>query len=101
MTPAQAARAARSSTLTSAQRSVWFTSMAAARVDFGTGWYPLETFGGQTFRWANNDARITVRAKNTKLNKAIVDVEPGPGEAGIRPSCIFKTMQATTWARSR
>ena len=81
-TPAEAAQAARSSTLTSAQRSTWFTSMSAARVDFGSGWYPLETFGGQTFRWANNDARITVRARNSKQNKLAVDVEPGPGEAG-------------------
>ena len=81
-TSAEAARAERSNTLTSAQRSIWFTSMSAAHVDFGAGWYPLETFGGRTFRWANNDAHITVRATNPKQNKLIVDVEPGPGESG-------------------
>ena len=26
----------------------------------GEGWYPLETFNGETFRWASNDAKIEI-----------------------------------------
>jgi hypothetical protein len=43
----------------------------------GTGWYPLESFGGETFRWVNNDAMIEVTgAPSGPLE---LEVEPGPG----------------------
>ena len=28
----------------------------------GTGWYPLETFNGESFRWVNNDAMLEAGA---------------------------------------
>jgi len=61
-------------------RSAWFSASANSRIEFGSGWYPLETYGGQTFRWANNDARLVVRASTTQNSKLVVDVAPGPGE---------------------
>ena len=43
----------------------------------GTGWYPLESFGGETFRWVNNDAMIEVTgAPSGPLE---LELEPGPG----------------------
>jgi hypothetical protein len=81
-TPEQAAQSLRSATLTSRDFSRWWDAMAKARIDFGTGWYPLETYAGQTFRWANNDAQIIVHANTTDHSKLQLDVEPGPGESG-------------------
>jgi hypothetical protein len=43
----------------------------------GTGWYPLESFGGETFRWVNNDAMIEVTG--TPAGALDLEVEPGPG----------------------
>ena len=81
----ESAAYARSATLSSRKRSDWWSAEDKSGVQFGNGWYPLETYGGQTFRWANNDAAITVRiAKSSEL---VVDVEPGPGEGG-RPGVL-------------
>jgi GSCFA family len=42
----------------------------------GAGWYPLEEYGGSTFRWVNNDASIEVSSRAAEL---ALEVEPGPG----------------------
>ncbi len=72
----------KSDALASRQQSTWWSAMDKAGVGFGEGWYPLETYDGQTFRWANNDARIAVRARKAKSAWLVLDVEPGPGERG-------------------
>jgi hypothetical protein len=81
-TPREASKAAQASTLSSEQRSNWWKMAERNHVAFGAGWYPLETFGGETFRWANNDAQIQIRSHTTKNSKLVLDVAPGPGEAG-------------------
>ena len=44
----------------------------------GPGWYPLETFNGETFRWAGENAKISVpEAPETK--SLLLEIEPGPG----------------------
>jgi hypothetical protein len=43
----------------------------------GTGWYPIESFGGETFRWVNNDAMIEVTGATSAPLE--LEVEPGPG----------------------
>jgi hypothetical protein len=45
----------------------------------GAGWYPLETYDGETFRWVNNDAEITVQALSETQRQLNLDIEPGPG----------------------
>ena len=42
----------------------------------GAGWYPLEQYGGSTFRWVNNDASIEVSVAASEL---ALELEPGPG----------------------
>ncbi|HSP45439.1 MAG TPA: hypothetical protein VLO30_05565, partial [Chthoniobacterales bacterium] len=44
----------------------------------GSGWYPLETFNGETFRWAGNDAKISIDDPDG-VNTLLLEVEPGPG----------------------
>jgi hypothetical protein len=40
------------------------------------GWYPLETFNGETFRWVANDASLRVPEGQPPFD---VEVESGPG----------------------
>ena len=44
----------------------------------GSGWYPLETFNEETFRWAGNEAVIEA-LDPSKISEIELDVEPGPG----------------------
>lgn len=77
-----AARQSKGVTFLSGARSSWLAAAGKAHVEFGAGWYPLETYGGQTFRWANNDARVVLNASTTKHSKLVLDVAAGPGEGG-------------------
>jgi hypothetical protein len=60
---------------------------APADLTLGTGWYPPEVFGGQQFRWAANDPRITVTGDGQRNRVLRLDLEPGPG-VGSRPFTI-------------
>ncbi len=44
----------------------------------GSGWYPLETFNGETFRWAGEDAKLSV-TDPAGAASMLLEVEPGPG----------------------
>ena len=46
----------------------------------GDGWYPLESWDGVRFRWAENDARIVVADPEARALE--LDIEPGPGMGG-------------------
>ena len=48
----------------------------------GDGWYPLETYCGETFRWVNNDAVFTVAADNDGSELLSLELEPGPSMDG-------------------
>lgn len=50
----------------------------------GDGWYPLEKFAGETFRWVNNDAEIVTTTSGAQNRRLAVDLEPGPGVGGKR-----------------
>src|SRR5439155_6706010 len=78
-------------------RSVSFESTSAAEnapedvvalrsglVLVGDGWYPLENFAGETFRWVNNDAEIVIPTSAAPNRRLRVELEPGPGVAGQR-----------------
>ena len=45
----------------------------------GDGWYSLETFDGETFRWVNNDAEIVVTAPSGTQQQLRLEIAPGPG----------------------
>ncbi len=58
---------------------------AASGYEVGTGWYPLESFGGENYRWVDNDARLVVwEDTETPLE---LELEPGPG-VGYRPFAL-------------
>jgi hypothetical protein len=50
---------------------------AGAGYKLGTGWYPLETFNGESFRWVNNDAAVEAGASAKRALR--LEIEPGPG----------------------
>lgn len=48
---------------------------------FGSGWFALEQFKGDTFRWATNDAEVTA-CSDTNDHTLALELEPGPGING-------------------
>jgi hypothetical protein len=48
-------------------------------VALGDRWYPFEAYLGETFRWASNDAEMTVTAPVGAARPLILEIEPGPG----------------------
>lgn len=53
-------------------------------VALGEGWYPLETFRGQQFRWAQKNATVHVAVLDSTQALLRLVVEPGPG-LGAKP----------------
>jgi hypothetical protein len=54
----------------------------------GNGWYPLEHFKGDTFRWVDNDAQLVVEAPKDEHAQLWLSVESGPGMSQ-RPFQLF------------
>lgn len=50
----------------------------------GGGWYPLEEFRNESFRWVSNDARLTVATLRPVPYGLALLIEPGPG-VGLKP----------------
>lgn len=48
----------------------------------GQGWYPLESYQGETFYWVNNDAEMIIHAPTGQRTHLNLEVEPGPGLSG-------------------
>ena len=48
----------------------------------GSGWYPFETYKGESFRWVNNDAAFVVTPQKSAVVRLDAELEPGPGVAG-------------------
>ncbi len=44
----------------------------------GTGWHPLESFDGETFRWASGSATVIILDPK-EAKELVLEVEPGPG----------------------
>jgi hypothetical protein len=51
-------------------------------VQLGSGWYPLEHFKSETFRWVNNNAEFQVWSPVDGTRKLQIEAEPGPGSEG-------------------
>jgi SAM-dependent methyltransferase len=51
-------------------------------VEFGSGWYGPELFGGESFRWGSSPARLSVVATAETAHRLTVRLEPGPGVGG-------------------
>ncbi len=44
------------------------------------GWYTLEEYGGETFRWVNDDAEVVLTGGDVNVSMVL---EPGPGAGGV------------------
>jgi hypothetical protein len=51
-------------------------------LSLGEGWYPVESYQGERFRWVDNDAKIEVWSDFDGAESISVELEPGPGQAG-------------------
>lgn len=67
---------------------------AADGVHLGSGWYPLEHYEGQTFRWVNNDAEITV-CPAPAHGKLAMELEPGPSLGSRRLIVDVRSLAGT------
>jgi hypothetical protein len=54
----------------------------AGDLSLGEGWYPLESYQGERFRWVDNDAKIEVWSEIDGAESIAVELEPGPGQDG-------------------
>jgi GT2 family glycosyltransferase len=52
------------------------------KVQLGSGWYPLESFQGEQFRWVNNDAVLYVGPRSSNEEPLTLEIAPGPGLGG-------------------
>jgi hypothetical protein len=52
--------------------------ISEADVTLGKNWYPLEHFGGETFRWVDNDAQVIVASKAAQTRRLKVVAAAGP-----------------------
>lgn len=66
--------------------------IASDGVSLGNNWYPLEHFAGESFRWVNNDAEITLTAVAPAHSGLLLKVEPGPGMGN--DSCRLQLLDA-------
>ncbi len=48
-------------------------------ITIGQGWYSLEKFAGQTFRWVSNDAAFSIHSPKESAGEVALDLESGPG----------------------
>jgi hypothetical protein len=51
-------------------------------VALGDGWFPLESYRGQQFRWAENDVTVNVAVLDSVQTLLVLVVEVGPGLGG-------------------
>jgi hypothetical protein len=68
----------------------------------GKGWYPVEHFLGETFRWARKDAELIVHTpKSGRRGNLVMVIEPGPG-VGYQPfDLLIRSDDGSVVARKR
>lgn len=68
-------------------------------VHLGSGWYPLEQYGGETFRWVDNNAEITACPTGGHA-KVALELEPGPSLGTKKMTLFVRSGQGTAQAIS-
>jgi hypothetical protein len=62
-------------------------------VQLKDGWYSLESFKNETFRWVNNDAVFAIKDAHVYTAGLSIELEPGPG-MGSRP-LVLRVLDST------
>jgi hypothetical protein len=66
----------------------------------GNGWYPVENYLGETFRWARKDAELFIQTpKSARRSNLVMVVEPGPGVAYQPFELVIKRVDGSIAAR--
>jgi hypothetical protein len=68
--------------IASARGNVLLPEISAPPVQIEGGWYALEAFNGEVFRWVDDDARFSVAASSARYATLQFVIEPGPALAG-------------------
>src|SRR5438270_7786396 len=67
----------------------------ANNTSLGSGWFPLETYRAESFRWVTNDAEVYVAALKNVKHYLNIHLEPGPG-LNLKPfELLIKERDAT------
>jgi hypothetical protein len=59
-------------------------------VRLADGWYPVEQYRGQTFRWMNGDGRLIVSAKRSGSRTIDLDLAAGPSVGSARATLSIR-----------
>lgn len=72
---------------------------------FGSGWYAVEQYGGQIFRWVENGAELLVEPPPDHAAALSIELEPGPGVGYASFSLLVRddygAMLAQAWVHER
>ncbi|HET9393752.1 MAG TPA: hypothetical protein VFO29_09590 [Candidatus Rubrimentiphilum sp.] len=72
----------------------------ASPLAVGKNWYPYETFNGQSFRWVDNDAQVTLTAAQPRPFVLEAEVEPGPSLGGAPLAIAVRNASGKTIVQS-
>ena len=73
---------------------------AGSGVRLGVGWYPVEHYRGQTFRWMNGNGRITVAAPRAGRATLHLDLAVGPSVGSARTTLVVRDSRGREVART-
>ncbi len=71
------------------------------QLGLGAGWHEPEQQDGERFRWAGEDAEITVANPSGRMRALELELEPGPGVGGGAYELALVDGRETTLARAR
>ena len=71
----------------------------ANNTSLGPGWFPLEAYRAESFRWVTNDAEIYVASLRNVKHYLQIHLEPGPG-LNLKPFELLVKEQSQTLART-
>ena len=57
-------------------------NVSRSKILFGMGWYPLEKYNNETFRWVSDQpAELIIDKKKFRQKEIVFDLAPGPGNS--------------------
>jgi lipopolysaccharide transport system ATP-binding protein len=68
------------------------------QITIGGGWYPRETYEGETFCWVYNNAEVIIHTPSGQFDTLMIELEPGPSMGGAFVlSVLDEQHEVVTW----